>query len=146
MGFDSFDFSNYGANFVTQTQDANLYSAAVKLQEQRLADSHVEWIDLEVVSLDELAKRLEVWFSSNIYAPTPVQETLWDDLVTVKNIIFPNIDVNKIVVKETLARLTAEIWEKEGKLIVKTPTDILRLFAFMKEQDVSLATPVKLKG
>jgi hypothetical protein len=81
-----------------------------------------------------------------LYSTTPVKEALWEDIFTVLGELAPPIDLDKVSIKETLARLAAEQWQKWGKVIVKTPTDLLRMWAFIQGQDVSLAQPVDLKG
>ena len=50
------------------------------------------------------------------------------------------------VIKETLVRVAAKDWCVDGKILVKTPTDLLRMFACIQKQDISLATPIDLNG
>uniref|UniRef100_B8HM31 Uncharacterized protein n=1 Tax=Cyanothece sp. (strain PCC 7425 / ATCC 29141) TaxID=395961 RepID=B8HM31_CYAP4 len=142
LGLDTFQHEHYGADPVTQMQVADLWDDAVRLQAQKLADKRVEWIDLELVDTQERDRRLVSWAEALIYGPV-VQETLWEDLQAVLPLMA--VDMERVRTKETLVRLAAGDW-KLGLIQLKTPTDLLRLFAHLLDQDVSLATPVKFTG
>ncbi|HEY9628764.1 MAG TPA: hypothetical protein V6C84_15805 [Coleofasciculaceae cyanobacterium] len=146
LGLDSFDDRNYGADPISQRQVQALYDRAALIQSERLQDSHVEWIVLSVATPTAAAEALCAWAQSLIYSPSPVKEALWDDIFAVLAQLQIAIDFNQIVVKETLARLAAYRWERFNEIRVQTPTDLLRMFAFMREQDVSLASQIDLKG
>lgn len=115
-------------------------------QANRLADAHVEWIEIKFVSSSELQQQLCQWVQAELYQASPVKEVLWTDLFNVMEILEPPLLPAKIVVKETRARVAARFWQQEQKLLLHTPTDLLRLFAFLQKQDVSLAQPVSFKG
>lgn len=146
FGLNTFDLRTFGADPVTQFQVADLWDEAVKAQAQRLADTHTEWLDLTLGTETDAQLALTQWALSLVYSHTPVKEGLWEDLLTVLSTLNLHPDLSRVVVKETLARLAAQDWQRWGKLTVKTPTDILRLFAYLQGQDVSLATPIKLTG
>lgn len=146
-GLDSFaDEGRFGANPISQMQQEDLWQKAIAAQSKKLSDTQTEWIDLTIVSPAEGKQRLQQWAIDLLYGTTPIKEALWEDIFTVLGELAPPIDLDKVLIKETLARLAAEQWQKWGKVIVKTPTDLLRMWAFMQGQDVSLAQPVDLKG
>ena len=140
------DLSRFGADPATQRQRPDLWQQAAEVQAKRFNDSQVEWISLSLVSWQAGKRRLARWASDLIYQTTPVKEALWQDIFDVLSCCRVEVDVEKIVVKETLARLAAHEWQLWDKLIVRTPTDLLRMFAFMCGQDVSLSEQVDLKG
>jgi hypothetical protein len=147
FGLNTFmDSSKFGADPVTQMQRDDLWNAAVEAQTRRLRDAHTAWIPLTLVGQDEAERRLKQWASDLIYGATPVKEALWDDIFTVLDQLSLEVKAENIRVKETLARLAADQWQTWEKIIVKTPTDLLRMFAFIQGQDVSLALPIYLKG
>ncbi|MDF5723162.1 MAG: hypothetical protein PUP91_22360 [Rhizonema sp. PD37] len=147
FGLNTFiDSSQFGADPITQMQQNDLWLAAVKAQAARLNDTHTEWIILTIVSQDEAFQQLEKWALDLLYGATSVNEALWDDIFTILSQLNVGVDMGKIRVKETVARLAAHQWQQWSKITVKTPTDLLRMFAFIQGQDVSLAKPVDLKG
>ncbi len=147
FGLDTFSASSkFGADPITQMQNEALWDAAVVVQCQRLEDSNVEWIMLTLVSESEAQERLIQWVSDLIYGLTPIKEALWEDIFAILDQIKVDLKFDTIQVKETLARLAANAWQTHGKIIVRTPTDLLRMLAFSLEQDVSLAKPIVLKG
>ncbi|MEB3177784.1 MAG: hypothetical protein VKL59_01890 [Nostocaceae cyanobacterium] len=147
FGLNSFtDSCKFGADPVTQMQREDLWKAAVEEQTRRLTDTHTEWITLTLVSQNEAEQKLTQWVSNLVYGATPIKEALWDDIIVVLDQLNVEIKTENIRIKETLARLAANQWQKWGKIIVRTPTDLLRMFAFIQGQDVSLAQPVDLKG
>ncbi|NEO85460.1 MAG: TerD family protein [Spirulina sp. SIO3F2] len=147
FGIDTFgDKASFGADPITQMQREDYWQAAAQAQRQKLADAHTEWIALTVISPAEAQQRLERWSTDLVYSATPVKEALWEDLLWVIEELQIAPDLDRIVVKETLARLAAQQWLLWGQVVVKTPTDLLRMFAFLQDQDVSLATPINLKG
>lgn len=147
FGINTFDDgSKFGADPVTQMQRADLWQAAVVAQNRRLTDERTEWITLTLVSQDLAAQKLTKWATDLVYGSTPIKEALWDDLFTILDLLKIAISIEQIQIKETLARLACDRWHKWGKIAVKTPTDLLRMFASIQGQDVSLAKPVDLKG
>ncbi len=147
FGLNTFvDSSKFGADPISQMQREDLWKAAVAAQARRLSDTRTEWIILTLVDANEAEQRLTKWVSDLLYGATPIQEALWDDIFTVLEQLNIDIKTDNIQIKETLARLAANQWQKWNKLCIKTPTDMLRMFAFMREQDVSLGQPIDLKG
>ncbi len=147
FGLNTFvDNSRFGANPVFQMQQDALWKAAVAAQAGRLADTHVEWISLRLVAQDEAEQKLIQWVSDLVYGATPIKEALWDDIFAVLDQLNVEIKTDNICIKETLARVSANQWQQWGKITIKTPTDLLRMFAFIQGQDVSLAQPIDLKG
>lgn len=138
--------SEFGADPVTQRQREDLWQAAAEAQTRRLMDAHTEWITLTLVNRNEAEQRLKQWVADLIYGVTPIKEVLWNDIFYVLDQLSLDIKIENIRVKETLARLAANQWQKWGKILVRTPTDLLRMFAFIQGQDVSLAEPINLKG
>jgi hypothetical protein len=147
LGINTFaDGSRFGADPVTQMQRVDLWQAAVVAQDRRLTDDRTEWITLTLVSPDLAAQKLTKWATDLVYGSTPIKEVLWDDLFAVLDLLKIAIEIEQIQIKETLARLAVDRWQKWGKIAVKTPTDLLRMFASIQGQDVSLAKPIDLKG
>ena len=146
FGLNTFDSSKFGADPISQMQREDLWKNAVAAQARRLSDTHTEWIILTLVEPNEAEQRLTKWVSDLLYGATPIQEALWDDIFTVLEQLNIDIKTDNIQIKETLARLAANQWQKWNKLCIKTPTDMLRMFAFMRGQDVSLGQPIDLKG
>jgi hypothetical protein len=141
-----FDRSKFGADPVTQMQNQDLWDAAVIRQCQCLEDSNIEWIMLTLVSPNEAQIQLSLWVSQLIYGLTPIKEALWEDIFTVLGEIEVDIKIEDIKIKETLARLAANHWQISRKIIVRTPTDLLRMLASIQGQDVSLSQPIVFKG
>jgi hypothetical protein len=146
FGLDTFAASRFGADPVTQMQRSDLWEAAVAAQSRRLSDSRTEWITLTLVSQPEAEQQLSTWAVNLIYGSTPVQEALWEDLLAVIDQLQLEPEIERVQIKETLARLAADQWLRWARIIVRTPTDLLRMFAALQGQDVSLATPIDLKG
>lgn len=147
FGLNTFgDETSFGADPISQMQRQDLWQAAAQTQAQRLSDSHTEWITLKIVTPEEAHHRLMKWATDLIYGATPVKEALWEDLLTVLHQLEVKVDFEKIKIKETLARLAADEWQNSGRIMMKTPTDLLRMFACLQGQDVSLAKNVNLKG
>jgi hypothetical protein len=147
LGINTFaDGARFGADPITQMQRADLWQAAVVAQNKRLTDERTEWITLTLVSQDLATQKLTKWAADLVYGATPIKEALWEDISAVLDLLKISIDIEQIQIKETLARLAVDRWQKWGKIAVKTPTDLLRMFASIQGQDVSLAKPVDLKG
>lgn len=147
FGFNTFpDLSRFGADPVTQMQRPDLWQQAVDEQARRLSDTHTEWIDLTVISREEAEQGLERWTLNQFYGGSPIKEAFWDDLFAAMRLLNIEPDLSQVQVKETLARLAADQWENHERITVRTPTDLLRMFAFLTKQDVSLAERVKFKG
>jgi len=146
LGLDTFDRSKYGHNPITQFSDSHLYQRAIDKQRTRARDNGYEWITLTPIGESEVNSRLAEWVTSLLYSPTPIPDYLWVDIERVLS-LFPSIEVDRIVVKESLVRYVSLQWDLGGSLKgLKTPTDILRLIAYRGGGDVSLAKPLKLKG
>jgi hypothetical protein len=146
-GLDSFvNKADFGANPISQMQEEQLWQQAIAAQAQKLTDQQTEWIDLTLVTPEQGKQRLQQWAIDLLYGTTPVKEALWADIFVVLGELQPPLDLAKVAIKETLARLAADRWQRWHEVIVKTPTDLLRMLAFIQGQDVSLAQPIDLKG
>jgi hypothetical protein len=146
LGISGFDESRFGADPTFQMQRQDLWQKAVDLQAKRISDAQVEWITLELLPEAQTQQRLEHWAFNLLYGATPIKEALWDDLNTVIQTLNLQVNLDRIRIKETLARLAAHHWQTWQTIVVKTPTDLLRMFAALQAQDVSLATKVDFKG
>lgn len=146
IGLDTFDLSKFGANPITQMQNEALWQWAASAQQKRLGDTHIESRPLTFVSEAEMNKALLEWCLLQFYSATSVKEALWEDLFAVLNQLQPQVDMDRVMVKETLARLALRQWDSFGTITLKTPTDLLRMFAVKMGQDISLAKPVSLTG
>ncbi|MBE9009749.1 TerD family protein, partial [Pseudanabaenaceae cyanobacterium LEGE 13415] len=146
FGISGFDESRFGADPTFQMQRQDLWQTAIDLQAKRMSDAQIEWITLDLMSESETQNRLEQWALNLLYGATPIKEVLWEDLNTVIRALNLQVDYDRITIKETLARLATQHWQTWQSIIVKTPTDLLRMFAALQSQDVSLATKVDFKG
>jgi hypothetical protein len=146
LGLDSFSKADFGADPVTQMQREDLWDIAVEAQQQRLSDTQVEWLTLTLVSQAEADRQLVQWATDLLYGGTPIKEALWEDIFAVLSELNVAVTIEQVLIKETLARLAAKQWQGGGEIVVRTPTDLLRMFAFIQGQDVSLAQPIDLKG
>jgi len=146
FGISGFDESRFGADPTFQMQRQDLWQKAIDLQAKRISDAQIEWITLDLMLESETQNRLEQWALNLLYGATPIKEVLWDDLDTVIRALNLQVDYDRITIKETLARLAAQHWQTWQSIIVKTATDLLRMFAALQSQDVSLATKVDFKG
>lgn len=146
FGINTFAKKDFGANPITQRQEEEIYQEAVSQQKQKLSDDNINWIELNVLSIDEAKTALSNWLASLLYANTSIQETLWDDIFAA--IVETNFEVNysNVSFKETLVRLSVQPWLATNNLNLDTPTDILRLLACIQGQDISLASKIVLKG
>jgi hypothetical protein len=147
LGLDTFnDQTKFGADPISQMQRSDLWTTAVAAQSAKLQDSQTAWIDLTIISLIEAEQRLSLWAQNLLYGATPVKEALWPDIYVVIKELNLNIDLNSIQIKESLARIAVHYWQKDATIVVKTPTDLLRMLAAVQKQDISLAKPVSFKG
>jgi|GEM_PF-1225620 len=150
--FNLYEFSeaekkDFGADPTTQYQSLELYEEALAKQKEKMGDTHIEWIELTALPIELVKLRLVEWVLALIYGLTPIQETLWDDIFYCLNQLNIPFDLNQVTIKETLVRVVAKYWTEANSLQgLKTPTDLLRLFAFLTDQDVSLAENISFKG
>lgn len=145
--FDELEKQSFGADPTNQRQSLQLYEQALAKQKERIEDSHIEWIELTALPLERVKLRLVEWVLALIYSQTPVQETLWEDIFYCLNELSIPFDFDQVVIKETKVRLIARFWLESNSLAgLKTPTDLLRLLAYEKGQDISLAESISLKG
>ena len=146
LGWNTFDMKEFGHDPITQMANNTLWAKVAVAQQLKLDDKKSKWITLTVKTQEEIYEALETWVKSKIYSPVVVQEVLWDDINYCRSRIGINLFPEKIKCKETLARIGIEQFTKFNKIIGKTPTDALRLFAALKGQDVSLAENVSFSG
>lgn len=151
LGIDTdnlFDKSDFGADPITQFQTKELYEAGVLRQKGRKGDDATTWIDLEIQFLEDAMDSLRQWMNHCLTAKSSIKQALHEDVRTLVRVFSSGIDMGGIKVKENLALVLEVLWNDEGadgNLIncLKTPTDILRMFAALTDSDVSLATPIK---
>lgn len=141
-----FDKNEFGACPILQRQDLSIWKDSVAAQEKKIGDSKIQWLALTCLPLAKRNEKLISWLESLLYAPTAINDLLWDDVLFVSSVLNFKIDFGRVKVKETLARLAAIHWQKNNQIIVHTPTDFLRVLAYLQKQDVTLAEPFNLKG
>ncbi len=142
-----FDLEEFGADPISQMQDRSLWQKAKDTLSRRKDDTHVEWIDLELVTDTEVSERLRAWAEACLYAKSSIKEALHGDLgACLKYLGTSEIDTDRIAMKENLALLMRLLWQGEQydevKRCAKTPTDILRLCAALTGSDVSLSKAI----
>ncbi len=143
-----FDLEQFGADPISQFQDAAMLARAKKKLAKQEEDSHVEAMTFEFVDVEEITERLRVWLQACLYAKSSIKEVLHDDIRTLLNFFGGEwIDFDQVVMKENQALLLSMLWkdkrEAEATALAKTPTDLLRLFAALTDSDVSLGKTIK---
>ena len=143
-----FDLRAFGADPITQMQTRALFEQGRAQQADRAVDTHTEWIDLELVSADEAKARVEGWLKLALAARSPLSEGVRADVARLLRVLGPGVvQPEQITLKETLAFVLHTYWQADAAealaSVVRSPTDLLRLFALATETDVSLATPIK---
>ena len=143
-----FDLRAFGADPVTQMQTRALFEQGVAQQADRASDTHVEWIDLSLVTVDEAEVGLRKWLQAALYARSPLSEGVRADIAELLAVFGPAVvDPAQIAVKETLAFVLGVYWRaaESDRLasLVRSPTDLLRLFALLTDGDVSLSAKIK---
>jgi stress response protein SCP2 len=143
-----FDLEAFGADPITQLQSPSLLERAKAKLRKRKADSHVAWIDLDLIWADDLEARLGAYLQANLYARSSIKEALHADLkALLLGLPEPRLDVDRIALSETKALVLGTYWSSGRldavKALARTPTDLLRMFASLTETDVSLATSIR---
>lgn len=144
-----FDINEFGADPITQFQDKTLYNKGIISQWKRKQDTHIEWIHLKLVSNQDAKNCARKYLQNILYAKSSIKEALKSDIEFLLNFFETgDIDVSKIVFKETKTYLTKYYWLKDehyeiAKNCIDTPTDLLRLFASLTDSDISLSQKIK---
>lgn len=143
-----FDLTQFGADPITQMQTLELFEEGRADQEQRAADEHVEWLDLELVEESERDERLLAWLRDVLYAKSSIKQALHDDVhALLAGYGVGVVDPDRIGQKETRALVLRASWQTGNhdavQLLADTPTDLLRLFAALTDSDVSLGEPIR---
>ncbi len=142
--------NEFGADPITQFQDAAVFERARAQMEKRDGDGHIEWLEMELVVASEVDARLLAWMRSCLYAKSSIKEGLHRDLKFLlrhfRSANDTGIDASKIVMRENLALYLSLLWQLERYEDVartaSTPTDLLRMFAASTGSDISLTTGV----
>ena len=143
-----FDLRRFGADPVTQFQVPSLWEQAKERLNGRKGDEHVEWLEVELVTAEQMEARLRQWLRNTLYAKSSIKEALHDDIRYLLGAFGAQaVDFDRIEMKENQALLLRLLWQ-DGRLdavssVAKAPTDVLRLFAALTDTDVSLARPIK---
>lgn len=142
-----FSIEKFGADPISQFQNTSQWKAAEAKLEVREDDSHTEWMDVELVFVDEVEARLEAWMQSCLYAKSSIKEALHDDLKELLAFLGTDaIDMEKISIKENKALVLRLLWQLgRYEAVVQaasTPTDVLRMFAAITASDISLSSGV----
>lgn len=145
-GLNTFDMQNFGHNPISQMGNHALWARVAVAQEMKLQDRKSKWIRLKIVGLATALDDVSKWIETNVYGATPVQEVLWSEIDFCRNKLNILLDPKRIICKETLARICKEQFTKFNRFVGNNPTDVLRLFAALKGQDVSLAEDVSFSG
>lgn len=138
---------NWVASSVPQDPDA--FFAGRATQAQRPGDDIGNLHPVEIVTgTDAIRAAIEQYVRDVLYAGSSVKEAIRPDFELMLNFVGVGcIDPSKISYKENLAYLMKFFWEREDyssfKEVVRSPTDILRMFAALTGGDVSLAEKIK---
>lgn len=124
-----------------------------KLHEQALAapkkaDTHVEWMDVSLVSVAEVPQLLRDWSATVLYAGSSIKEAVRPDLEAVLNAYgVTHVSLADVRMRENAAMLMSIVWGSAYAgflpMLAPTPTDLLRMFAVLTGGDVSLAEPIR---
>lgn len=143
-----FNLERFGADPITQLQTPELKRLAEERHKRREQDTHIEWMDFELIPSLELHDRLTQWVRDCMYSKAPIKHALRNDVqVVLQHIGSDSIVFENIPMKETQSLYVSLLWtlrdESKAADLLKTPTDILRLFASLTDTDVSLAKRIR---
>lgn len=117
-------------------------------QAQRLNDDIGFLHPLEIVTGEKAIRAaVETYVQNVLYAGSSVKEAIRPDFEKMLSFVGVGcIDPTRITYKENLAYLMKFFWERDDfasvATIVRSPTDILRMFAALTGSDVSLAKKI----
>lgn len=142
-----FDLNDFSADPILGRQTLELHKDGVDDQKTRKSDTHTEWITLEFASEQEVDEKVKKFLFSNLYSKSSIKESLKSDIETLINHYgVSDVDSSKVVFKETQSYVMSKLWNNRDyetlKKFIHTPTDILRMFAFLTGTDVSLSTNI----
>ena len=143
-----FNLDGFGADPITQMQDAGLFQKGATRQAKRSGDTETQWIDLSIVDSEEATGRLHAYLRDNLYSASSIKEAVRDDVqVLLRHFDADSIEFERIIFKETRTLVTQHFWENQqydlATDLLETPTDLLRLFAGLTGTDVSLAETIR---
>ena len=143
-----FDLNKFWADPITQFQDLWIIDKAILRQNNKKEDSNIIWINLKFVLEYDAEKELFKYLENLLYSKSSIKISLKEELEFLINYFWiENIDFTKIVFKETSTFITKYLWnENEYEFltnILKSPIDLLRLFASITSSDVSLSRNIK---
>lgn len=143
-----FDLAEFGADPITQLHSDGLFDAALERVTGQRPDRHIQWRNLEIIFEDELRERAQAFLQANLYARSSIKEALHDDLrALITQLGLGCLDVHRISQRESLALVLEAAWVAQQpellQSLVRSPTDVLRMFAALTRTDISLAKPVR---
>ena len=143
-----FNVSRFGADPITQFQDAALSERGVAEQAARDRDQHVKWIRLRLKDWPDAETECKQLLHNSLYAKSSIKESLKPDLeFLLERFGTSDIDTERVTFKETRTYLSRYCWERDNldavQSLCSTPVDVLRLFAAVTDTDVSLAESIR---
>ncbi len=142
------DLDDFGADPVLQLQTPSMFQRAKRALAKQVSDTHVEWMDLQLVRPAEVESRLRTWATGLLAAKSAVPDHLAADLRACIVAFGPTfIDPARLAIKENRALVLQALWESGEadavRRLASTPTDLLRLFASLTDSDRSLSEPIR---
>ena len=143
-----FNVYEFGADPITQQQSEELFTLAVREDEQKKGDTYTEWVDLTIVSDEELTVKLKKYLHSLVYSKSSIKEALRADVYELLSFFGAEaLEAKRLVFKETKALVMKHFWEQQDHAAVKklaqSATDVLRMFAALTDTDVSLSKKIR---
>lgn len=143
-----FNVDEFGADPILGRQVHELLENGIIDQDNRKSDTHTELTTLHFVSDEEMKEKLQEYLLKNLYSKSSIKESLKDDLRVLINYYgISTIDPLKVVFKETQSYVMVEYWNTASYVklsnFVKSPTDILRMFASLTNTDISLSGNIR---
>ncbi len=143
-----FDIKEFWADPITQFQDKKIFDRVIEEQKNKKSDTSISWETLEFAYEDEAMKKLEEYLINILYSKSSIKTWIHEELEFLLNHFWlENIDFTKIVFKEIQAFISKYLWQTDEfdtlKRFIKTPTDLLRLFAITTNTDISLWKNIK---
>lgn len=143
-----FNIYEFGADPITQMQSDDLFSIALKKQDAKKGDTHVEWIDLTLLDEDDTLVELSNYLNNILYAKSSVKVELHSDIEKLIGFFgLANVDTELVVFKETKALVLKMLWNAENydaiNKLAYSATDVLRMFAAVTDTDISLSDKIR---
>jgi hypothetical protein len=143
-----FDINQFWADPITQFQDLWLFNKVLDDQKTKLSDKHAELKTLEFVYQEDVLERLQIYMTNLLYSKSSIKQWFHAELIFLLDYFWlEKVDTNKIIFKEIQAFVSKYLWERWEYIvlwkILKSSTDLLRLFALLTNTDISLAGKIK---